>query len=938
MDKTYDPAAIELQWGTYWEQQGCFRPSGAGASYCIVIPPPNVTGTLHMGHAFQTTIMDALIRYHRMCGDNTLWQPGTDHAGIATQMVVERQLNAEGLTRHSLGREAFVERIWQWKARSGNAISNQLRRLGASLDWEHECFTMDAALATAVREAFVRLHDDGLIYRGKRLVNWDPVLRTAISDLEVTATEESGSLWHIRYPLVDGSGHVVVSTTRPETLLGDTAVAVHPEDPVRSALVGKQLHLPLTERIIPIIADPMVDRDFGSGFVKITPAHDFNDYKAGKRHALALINVLTEDARMNDNCPVAYQGLDRYAARERIVNDLAQLGLLQGVDAHQLMTPRGDRSNAVIEPYLTNQWFVRAAPLAAAAEKAVAAGQIRFVPGNWTKQFFEWMHNIEDWCISRQIWWGHRIPAWYAEDGTVYVARSEAEARRRYQLAADLPLEADQDVLDTWFSSALWPFSTLGWPQQTERLRTFYPTTVLVTGFDIIFFWVSRMIMFGLHFTAQAPFQEVYIHGLVRDAEGNKMSKSKGNIIDPLDLIDGIELSALKEKRTASLMQPQQASKIRHNTETEFPHGIAAYGADALRFTFCSLAAGGRDIRFDSGRIGGYRNFCNKLWNAARYVLLNTTGDNAFTDESGARGPPLRTATDTPNTIDRWILSLLAQTVCSVNQAFADYRFDMAARAMYDFIWNEYCDWYLELSKIALRATHKDASAKEGLVVSEAATRHTLLFVLEHVLRLIHPIMPFISESIWQRVAPCIGVTGHTIMHQPYPQPGELTVDAMSLRHIDWVKAFVLGIRAIRGSMDIPPSRRIPVLIENASADDRANLERFRSALMALARLERIDELSDGTPAPAAATALLGQFKLLVPLADVINKADEIERLTKKLASLERNLQRSTLKLNDPNFVNRAPPAVVAKERQRALEMIATRTEHHSQLALLQKS
>ena len=927
IDKNYDPAAIEQRWAAYWEQQGYFEPRNVGTPYCIVIPPPNVTGTLHMGHAFQTTIMDALIRYHRMRGYNTLWQPGTDHAGIATQMVVERQLNNEGSTRHNLGREAFIERIWQWKALSGNAISNQLRRIGASLDWSHECFTMDPALSLAVREAFVRLHEDGFIYRGNRLVNWDPVLRTAISDLEVKSTLEEGQLWHIRYPFANGSGHIVVSTTRPETLLGDTAVAVHPDDVAHQSLVGTKLRLPLSGRIIPIITDKIVDPEFGSGFVKITPAHDFNDYKVGERHHLPLINVFTANARMNENCPAIYQSLDRYEARDRIVADLTAQGLLQGVDKHQLMVPRGDRSNTVIEPYLTDQWFVRAAPLASLAKDAVTRGETRFVPENWAKQFFDWMDNIEDWCISRQIWWGHRIPAWYAEDGSVYVAHSEAAVRSHYKLPADMLLQQDQDVLDTWFSAALWPMSTLGWPQPTERMHTFYPTSVLVTGFDIIFFWVARMIMFGLYFTKNVPFNAVYIHGLVRDAEGVKMSKSKGNTLDPLDLVDGIDLKTLLEKRTASLMQPQQAAKIKRSTEAEFPHGIAAYGVDALRFTFCSLAASGRDIRFDPGRIGGFHHFCNKLWNAARYVLQNTT----HTELHERRGAP----TYSPNSIDRWILSLLEQTICRMNQAFADYRFDIAARVIYDFMWNKYCDWYLELSKIALQKTAQGSTEKVLLTETQVATRHTLLFILEQVLCLIHPIMPFISEEIWQHIAPRMGSAGDTIMHQPYPAPGALTVDEESLKQIDWLKEFVLGIRTIRGSLNIAPGRRIPLLIENATASDRAIIDDFCPELMGLARLESMDELDPNIIAPAAATALVGQLKLLVPIADVINKEDEIERIMKKFISLERDLKRTTQKLNDQNFIKRAPPAVVAKERQRAEDMMATRAQYEAQLALL---
>ena len=696
MEKTYDPHRVEKRWYERWEREEYFVPGAGGEPYCIMIPPPNVTGTLHMGHAFQDTIMDALIRYHRMNGRATLWQPGTDHAGIATQMVVERQINSEGLTRQALGRNAFVERIWRWKEHSGSTITGQMRRMGASVDWAHERFTMDEGLSAAVRETFVRLYEEGLIYRGKRLVNWDPVLQTAVSDLEVVSDEENGSLWHVRYPLGDGGGHLEVATTRPETMLGDTAVAVHPDDDRYRALVGSMVELPLTERRIPVVADGMVDPEFGTGCVKITPAHDFNDYQVGERHGLERINVLTRDARINDNAPERYRGLDRFEARARIVDDLAARGLLVRTEAHRMTVPRGDRSHAVIEPYLTDQWFVKTGPLAEPSIRAVENGDIRFVPEHWAKTYFEWMRNIEDWCISRQIWWGHRIPAWYDDDGNVYVGRSEDEVREKFALPASLALEQDPDVLDTWYSSALWPFSTLGWPERTDRLATFYPTTVLVTGFDIIFFWVARMIMFGLRFMGDVPFREVYIHGLVRDGDGNKMSKSKGNILDPIDLIDGIGLDELIAKRTTGLMQPQLAPQIVAATRRQFPDGIPAYGTDALRFTFCSLATQGRDIRFDLGRIGGYSNFCNKLWNAARFVLLNTEGEDCgLGDGEMELGLP-----------ERWIVSLLQGTEAQARSAMEQYRLDLAAQAIYDFTWNEYCDWYLELSKTVL-AEHR---------------------------------------------------------------------------------------------------------------------------------------------------------------------------------------------------------------------------------------
>ncbi len=780
MDKTYDPHAIEQRWYRTWEARGYFKPRGTAEPYCIMIPPPNVTGTLHMGHAFQDTLMDALVRYHRMKGDNTLWQPGTDHAGIATQMVVERLLEAEGKTRHNLGREAFVARVWEWKEHSGGHITRQLRRLGASVDWSRERFTMDEGLSKAVREVFVRLYEEGLIYRGKRLVNWDPVLHTALSDLEVINQEEQGYLWHMRYPLEDGSGHVVVATTRPETLLGDAAVAVHPEDDRYRGLVGKRVILPLTGRAIPIVADEYVDPEFGTGVVKITPAHDFNDYEMGRRHHLPLINIFTPDARINEQAPESYRGLDRYEARKRIVADLEAQGLLEKIEDHRLMVPRGDRSHAVVEPYLTDQWYVRIAPLAEPAIRAVEDGRIRFVPENWSKTYFEWMRNIQDWCISRQLWWGHRIPAWYDAEGNVYVGRSEQEVRDRNGLE-DIPLAQDEDVLDTWFSSALWPFSTLGWPERTPELETFYPTSVLVTGFDIIFFWVARMIMMGLEFMGDVPFREVYIHGLVRDAHGQKMSKSKGNVLDPIDLIDGIDLERLVEKRTTGLMQPQMAKKIEQATRKEFPQGIPAFGTDALRFTFAALASTGRDIKFDLKRIEGYRNFCNKIWNAARYVFMNTEGqDTGLGDEPIALSLP-----------DRWIRSRLQAVIQEVRGQIEGYRFDLAAQALYDFIWHDYCDWYLELSK----PVFNDPAAGEA---AHRGTRQTLVRVLDAWLRLLHPFMPFITEEIWQRVRPLTASAGETIMLAPYPEPDEAQLDPAAEGEIDWLQQFILGLRRIR--------------------------------------------------------------------------------------------------------------------------------------------
>ncbi len=911
MDKTYDPQAIEQRWYQRWEQQGWFTPSGRGQPYCIMIPPPNVTGTLHMGHAFQDTLMDALIRYHRMCGDNTLWQPGTDHAGIATQMVVERRLNARGQTRHDLGREAFVERVWRWKEESGGTITRQLRRMGASVDWANERFTMDEGLSRAVQEVFVRLYQDGLIYRGKRLVNWDPVLLTAVSDLEVVSEEEHGSLWHLRYPLADGSGALVVATTRPETMLGDTAVAVHPDDERYRHLIGKRIRLPLTEREIPIIADDYVDPDFGSGCVKITPAHDFNDYAIGERHSLPLINIFTPQAKINDAAPPAYRGLDRLDARKQVVADLKAAGLLERVDDHRLQVPRGDRTGVVLEPFLTDQWFVDLTrdqlpdgrpggrrQITEPSIDAVRSGRIRFVPGNWDKTYYDWMTNLQDWCISRQLWWGHRIPAWYDAEGNVYVGRSEAEVRQQHGLG-ERPLRQDDDVLDTWFSSALWPFSTLGWPDHGERLDTFYPTSVLVTGFDIIFFWVARMIMFGIRFMDQVPFHEVYIHGLVRDQDGKKMSKSKGNVIDPLDIIDGIGLEELVTKRTTGLMQPQMVVGIERDTRRQFPEGIKSHGTDALRFTFCSLATQGRDVVLDMGRIEGYRNFCNKLWNAARYVLLNTEGE-----DTGLSGGDI-----VLSAADRWILSRLTRTTRVVADAIDDYRFDQAAQAVYAFVWDEYCDWYLELAKPVLTGASEAAARR--------ATRRTLVQVLETLLRLIHPFMPFISEEIWQRVAPLAGVGGETICTQPYPQVNGSLIDSAAEAEIDWLKASLLGIRRIRAEMNIAPGKPLPVLLSRGDGSDRERVAHNRGYLTRLGRLTTIEWLPETAEEPDAAIALVGDLRILIPMAGLIDKQAELTRLGKEIDRLVRDLERGEAKLANPNFVDRAPAAVVAKERER---------------------
>lgn len=920
MDKTYEPHALEQRWYNFWEEQHYFAPSGHGAPYCIMIPPPNVTGTLHMGHAFQDTIMDALIRYQRMCGANTLWQPGTDHAGIATQMVVERQLAGEGKTRHDLGREAFVERVWAWKAESGGTITRQLRRMGASVDWQRERFTMDEGLSEAVREVFVRLYEEGLIYRGQRLVNWDPVLHTAVSDLEVVSNEESGSMWHIRYPLVNGDGYLVVATTRPETMLGDSAVAVHPEDERYQHLIGQQALLPLTGRQIPIIADTYVDPAFGTGCVKITPAHDFNDYAVGQRHNLPLINIFTANAAISEQAPQIYRGLDRFVARERIVADLQQQGLLQEIKAHQLMVPRGDRSHAVLEPFLTDQWYVKTAPLAAPAIAAVQTGRIKFVPQNWEKTYFDWLERIEDWCISRQIWWGHRIPAWYDAQGQVYVGRSEAEVRQRHQLAASVPLTQDPDVLDTWFSSALWPFSTLGWPQDTPALRTFYPSSVLVTGFDIIFFWVARMIMFGLKFMGAVPFREVYIHGLVRDHDGQKMSKSKGNVLDPLDLIDGVTLDALLEKRTSGLMQPQMIPHITKTTRAQFPEGIRAHGTDALRFTFAALATTGRDIVFDMGRVEGYRNFCNKLWNAARYVLLNTEGQ-----DTGQGGGDVALSA-----AERWIHARLHTTIAEVNAAIQGYRFDQAAQALYEFTWNDFCDWYVELAKPQLTDPEVAAAAQRG-------TRRTLVQTLETLLRLLHPLIPFITEEIWQRVAPLAGVRGASIMLQPYPQAALTEVDNAALADIAWLQQVLGGVRRIRGEMNIAPGKALPVLLQHGNAEDARRLQQQQALLVRLGRLQSVTWVEDAAPLPECATALVGAMQVLIPLAGLIDKQAETLRLEKELAKLRKEVERGVAKLGNAAFVQRAPAAVVEKEQVRVAELQNAAQKLEQQLAQMQR-
>ncbi len=935
MDKAYTPGDIERRIYERWETSGAFAPKGDGPAYCIMLPPPNVTGTLHMGHAFQHTLMDMLTRWHRMRGDAALWQPGTDHAGIATQMVVERQLAAEKIHRTDLGREAFVERVWKWKAESGSTISRQMRRLGTSVDWSRDKFTMDPELLAAVTEVFVRLHDDGLIYRGKRLVNWDPVLLTAVSDLEVLSEEENGSLWHIRYPVAGGGGHVVVATTRPETLLGDTAVAVNPDDERYRALVGKQLELPLTGRTIPVIADAYVDAAFGSGAVKITPAHDFNDYDMGQRHSLPQINVFTPDAKLNDNAPEQYRGLDRFEARKRVVADLEALGLLEKIEPHKLKVPRGDRTHAVIEPYLTDQWYVKIAPLAEPALKAVEDGRTRFIPENWTRTYYEWMRNIKDWCVSRQLWWGHRIPAWYDDEGNIYVARDENEVRRKHSLPASKQLRQDSDDLDTWFSSALWPFSTLGWPATTAELRKFYPTSVLVTGFDIIFFWVARMMMMGLKFMGDVPFREVYITGLIRDENGEKMSKAKGNIIDPLDLIDGIELAPLVAKRTTGMMQPHLKDKIEKATRKQFPEGIPSFGTDALRFTLTSLAGPSRDINFDLGRLGGYRNFCNKLWNAARFVLLTIEGADGKNSGDLVGEAELSVA-------DRWITSRFAAMLAQADAALREYRFDLAATALYEFTWYEFCDWYLELTKPVLQSESATEAQKRG-------ARRTLVTTLEALLRALHPVMPFITEEIWQRVRPLaepliaagqvrgarLGVD--TVMLASYPAATDYAADAEAEAQVGVIKEYILKVRQIRGEMNIAPSRKIPLLLRDADAQATLLVGEHLHYLQRLAGLESLKLLAPGEAEPDSASAMVAGTTLLVPMAGLIDVVAEIDRLTKVSRKNESDIGKLRAKLGNESFVKHAKPELVEADRARLAELEAQNEGMGKQLERLRR-
>ena len=943
MDKTYQPHAIETALYQNWEAKGYFAPQGSGEPYTIMIPPPNVTGSLHMGHGFNNSIMDCLIRFRRMQGRNTLWQPGTDHAGIATQMVVERQLAAEGIGRHDLGREKFLEKVWEWKEQSGGTITRQIRRLGSSVDWSRERFTMDEGLSEAVKEAFVRLHEDGLIYRGKRLVNWDTKFHTAISDLEVENHDEKGSLWNLRYPLVDGkktaegNDYLIVATTRPETMLGDSAVAVHPEDERYKALIGSFVELPLLGRRIPIIADDYCDPEFGTGCVKITPAHDFNDYEVGKRHNLPLINIFDKNAavlaqaqvfnidgsvnaEIDGSLPAEYAGLDRFEARKHIVAAFEAAGLLEKIEDHALKVPKGDRSGTVIEPWLTDQWYVSTKPLAEKAIAVVESGEIQFVPKQYENMYFSWMRDIQDWCISRQLWWGHRIPAWYDDAGNVYVGRDEAEVRAKHNLG-DANLRQDEDVLDTWFSSGLWTFSTLGWPQQTDYLKTFHPTDVLVTGFDIIFFWVARMIMLSTHLTGQIPFKTVYVHGLVRDGQGQKMSKSKGNVLDPLDIVDGIDLESLVAKRTSGMMQPKLAEKIAKQTRAEFPEGIAAYGTDALRFTNLALASTGRDIKFDMGRVEGYRNFCNKLWNAANFVIENTDDK-----DTGINGEPVELSP-----VDRWIISALQRTEADVTRHLDAFRFDLAAQTLYEFIWDEYCAWYLELVKPVLWDENAPIERQRG-------TRRTLVRVLEVILRLAHPFMPFITEEIWQRIKAQAGVSGETLMLQPWPVANESRIDAAAEGYIEWVKQLMLGVRQIRGEMKISMAKRIDIIVANASAEDLRRLADFEPLLSKLAKLESVRVLAAGEEAPMSATTLVGEMEVLVPMAGLIDKDAELARLDKEIGRLQGEVQRVGGKLNNQGFVAKAPAEVLDKERAKLAEAeqaLAKMVEQRGKIAAL---
>jgi valyl-tRNA synthetase len=899
LSKQYDPKSIEAQLRENWEAKGYYQPKPADESYCLMLPPPNVTGTLHMGHGFQQTLMDILIRFHRMQGKQTLWQGGTDHAGIATQMIVERQLAEKGIKKHDIGREAFLDKTWEWKEKSAGRISQQIREMGASIDWSRERFTMDDGLQTATKTAFCRLYEEGLIYRGKRLVNWDPKLQTAISDLEVLNVETKGSMWHIRYPLAtDPSKHLIVATTRPETIFGDVCVAVHPDDERYKALVGQELKLPLTDRTIPILADTYVDAEFGTGCVKITPAHDFNDYQVGKRHDKPLINILNMDATLNDNVPEKYQGMDRLKARPIIIEDLEALGLIEKIDDHTLQVPTGDRSGETIEPYLTDQWFIKMESLAKPALDALKDGSLKLVPEGWNKTYNQWLENIEDWCISRQLWWGHRVPAYYDDAGNYYVGMDETEVRTKHKLSEAITLHQDDDVLDTWFTSALWPFATLGWPEKTPELKDFYPTQVLVTGFDLIFFWIARMVMFGLHFMDKVPFEKVYIHGLIRDSKGQKMSKSKGNVLDPLDLIHGITLEELTDKRTATMMQPHLKNKIKQQTQKEFPKGIEAYGTDALRFTFCALANTSRNINFDLGRIEGYRNFCNKLYNASRFVLQNIPEETTFT-----------TKPEIINSIDQWVIAELNKTIGECYTHLEDFRFDLLATALYEFTWNIYCDWYLELTKCVLYSDHTTEAEKQS-------TQYTLLSVLETICRLIHPVMPFITETLWQQLKPLLDLKPESIMLASYPKPDLATNSEEALSEISWLKSVITECRSMRSSLNISPNKPMAVLIHNASAVDKARLDNYKAYLEQLAKIESTTYIDTTNDLPMCASCFIDPMTMYVPLKGLIDLEAEIERNEKAKQKCETEIMKLEKKLGNESYVAKAPTDVVTQSRQ----------------------
>ena len=914
MDKTYSPQEIESKCYQHWEDKHFFQPQGDNKTFCTMLPPPNVTGSLHMGHGFQHTLIDAMVRYQRMLGKKTLWQPGVDHAGISTQLVVESQLAKEGMTRADMKREAFLDKVWEWKEKSGNTITQQMRKIGSSVDWSRERFTMDDGFSAAVQKVFIQLYDEDLIYRGTRLVNWDPKLNTAISDLEVISEEEDGYMWHIRYPISNSSEVITIATTRPETMLGDTAVAVHPEDERYKHLIGQSVDLPLCDRTIPIIADEYVDPEFGSGCVKITPAHDFNDHEIGKRHDLPSISILNKNATINDKAPTKYIGMDRFVAREQIIEDLESANFLVKTEPHRLKVPRGEKSNTVIEPLLTEQWYVKTKPLAEPAIEAVKNGDIRFTPDNWSKTYFQWMENIEDWCISRQLWWGHRIPAWYDENKNVYVGYSEKDIRFKYNLDPSIHLQQDNDVLDTWFSSALWPFATLGWPEKTEEMQDFYPTDILFTGFDIIFFWVARMIMMGLKFTGKVPFKDVVITGLVCDHEGKKMSKSKGNVLDPLDIIQGITLDDLIEKRTSSLMLNSAKDKIIKSTKKQFPEGIEAYGTDALRFTYCSLASNARTVRFDMGRVEGYRNFCNKLWNASRYVLMNTDeeqsdfGDNAFQYSLA----------------DQWILSKLQRVKIDTHEHLKNFRFDLVSKTLYDFVWHEYCDWYLELSKPVLYSDESLQAMKRG-------TRRTLVHVLDQILKLLHPLMPFITEEIWLKVTKHTSEEAESIMLSQFPVVEEQFLKESIEHEIEWLKKVIQSIRTIRSEMSISPAKLIPLKVRNADDETEQRLKKYSLTLESLSKISSVTILSDSDKAPVSATSVVGEAELLIPMAGLIDKDAELARLDKEIKKLDKDIQVSQGKLNNDNFTSRAPEDVIAQEKERLEVALSSREKLFNQ-------